>query len=265
MSASARSRAAEERLAAWAPEAAVIYGSGLAHLPDGAEVEAESSYRELGWPCTAVPGHENLLRLVAVPHHGGRRVRLALLCGRPHLYEGWSDAELAAPVEALARAGVRRLVITNSCGGLRPESRPGCVVVCPEVVDLQRPPQGRDPERLPVCTAAQAWAVAAALGGAPLALSGTYVALPGPQFETVAEVAWLRRYGAVVGMSAAPELRAARRAGLETVMLGLVANRAADVSSHEDVLVAGAAFADILRHGVMTAAAARWPGGWGEG
>jgi purine-nucleoside phosphorylase len=94
---------------------------------------------------------------------------------------------------------------------------------------------------------------------APAAV-GAYVALLGPQFETEAEVAWLRGFGAVVGMSAAVEVRAAADAGLETLVLGLVANRAADIGSHDDVLAAGARMTSVLARSLLPALAARWPG-----
>jgi purine nucleoside phosphorylase len=86
-----------------------------------------------------------------------------------------------------------------------------------------------------------------------------YCAVAGPQFETRAEVGWLAGYGDVVGMSAAPELRAAQRAGAETLLLALVANRAAEVGSHEEVLQYGAGAARDLSAGLGAAIAARWP------
>ena len=144
-------RGALASVAAFGAHAAVVFGSGLAALPHGAEVGAELGYAELGWPCTEVPGHANLLRLVSVPWPGlgaaagsaageGAGLRLALACGRPHRYEGWSEAELARPVADLAAAGVSRLLLTNSCGALRTVVRPGDIVACGEVVDLQTPP-----------------------------------------------------------------------------------------------------------------------------
>ena len=192
------------RLAAWRPDAAVIFGSGLAALPEGARVEEEVPYHDLDWPCTSVPGHLNVLRLACVPRPGAGELRLALACGRPHRYEGWSDAELEAPVRGLAAAGVTRLVLTNSCGALRAGVPVGGAVVCAEVVDLQRPPASAEPPRLPVCPAAACARVAAALDPKGADSAGVYVAVAGPQFETPAEVAWLAGYGDVVGMSAAP-------------------------------------------------------------
>jgi purine-nucleoside phosphorylase len=247
------------RVAAWRPHAAAVYGSGLWALPEGARVEDEVPYDELGWPAGAVPGHQNLLRLAAVPAAGGRELRLALACGRPHRYEGWTDAELETPVRELASAGVRRLLLTNSCGALRPGAAVGRAVSCAAVVDLQQPPRGEAPERLHLCPEDVAARVAAALGDGASPGAGVYVSVCGPQFETPAEVAWLAGHGDVVGMSAAPEARAAAAAGVECCLLALVANVAAAAGSHEDVLAAGARLARLLAAGLTGALIARWP------
>jgi purine-nucleoside phosphorylase len=249
--------AAVPRLAAWRPHAAAVYGSGLWAPPEGARVEDEVSYEALGWPSASVPGHENVLRLARVAVAGGRELRLALACGRPHRYEGWNDEELEAPVRSLAAAGVTRIVLTNSCGALRPDATVGRAVACSAVVDLQGPPLGDAPERLVLCADEVAARVAAAVGAA--AGAGTYVSVCGPQFETPAEVAWLARYGDVVGMSAAPEARAAAATGVECCLLALVANVAAAVGSHEDVLAAGGRLAGLLAAGLTRAVLARWP------
>jgi purine nucleoside phosphorylase len=252
---------ARERLAAFGAHAAVVFGSGLEALPGGAVLEDEIGYAELGWPCTAVPGHANVLRLVSGVAAGEARLRLALACGRPHAYEGWTDEELERPVRELAAAGITRVVLTNSTGSLRAAVAPGDVVVCASVVDLQRPPRTGRPPLLPVCDAAAAGAVAAALAnGGRTARTGVYCAVAGPQFETRAEVAWLAGYGDVVGMSAAPEVRAAAAEGAGCCLLALVANRAAEVGSHEEVLERGAGAARDLSAGLGAAVAARWPG-----
>jgi purine-nucleoside phosphorylase len=251
--------AALRRVAAWRPHLAAVYGSGLWALPEAGRVVDEVPYDALGWPSGSVPGHLNVLRLATVPAGGGRELRLALACGRPHRYEGWSDGELEAPVRALAAAGVSRLVLTNSCGALRPGAGVGRAVVCSTIVDLQRPPDGEAPEILRLCDEAEAARVAEALGEDAAPGAGAYVSVCGPQFETPAEVAWLAGYGDVVGMSAAPEARAAAATGVECYLLGLVANVAAAVDSHADVLAAGGRLAGLLAAGLTRAALARWP------
>ncbi len=244
------------RVAAWRPHAAVVFGSGLAVLPAGADLEDEVPYDSLGWPCGSVQGHRNVLQLVRVSSAARAELRLALACGRPHRYEGWSDAELETPVRRLAEAGVRRLVLTNSCGSLRPHVAPGAVVVCAEVIDLQRPPAADLSPRLPVCSTEAAARVGAVFGA--VAAPGAYVAVTGPQFETPAEAAWLAGYGDVVGMSATPEVRAAQATGVECCLLALVANAAAAAGSHQDVLAASGRLASVLAAGLAAVVFARW-------
>jgi purine nucleoside phosphorylase len=248
------------RVAAFGPHAAVVFGSGLAALPPQAVLRAELGYDELGWPCTAVPGHRNVLQLAELTTGAAAGLRLALACGRPHGYEGWPREELERSVRGLAAAGVSAFVLTNSCGALRSAVAIGEVVVCTAVVDLQAAPAAAAPVRLDVCTVRQAETVAAVV--AP-ARSGVYVAVAGPQFETPAEVAWLAGYGDVVGMSAAPEVRAVRAVGAACCLLALVVNRAAAVGSHEDVLAFGGRLAGTLAAGLGAVVTARWPG-WSD-
>jgi purine-nucleoside phosphorylase len=209
---------------------AVVFGSGLAVLPEGAVVEGEHDYASLGWPRPSVEGHADKLVVITLE---GRRVLLA--CGRPHLYEGWSREELARPVSDLASWGVRRLLVTNACGGLTEPASPGTVVIVDEVIDLQEAPRDK-PEVLSGSSAAWAALCAERLAAWFPVVRGRYVAVPGPQFETAAEARWLARYGDAVGMSTAPEVRAAREHGLEVSVLALVVNRSGASVGHEEVL-----------------------------
>ncbi len=247
------------RVGAWAPDAAAVLGSGLAAAPGGATLDEEFDYAALDWPCSDVAGHASRLQLLRISTPGGREVKLALACGRPHRYEGWSSAELERTVGDLSACGVRRLVITNASGSLR--SAPGgTVVVCDHVVDLQMPPTGSAPDVLTVCTRPQAAQVADAVAGVALpARVGAYVAVAGPQFETPAEARWLSRHGDVVGMSAAPEVRAAHAAGVACLLLSLVVNQSADAGSHEDVLATAGRLSMRFATALLPAAQARWP------
>jgi purine-nucleoside phosphorylase len=89
--------------------------------------------------------------------------------------------------------------------------------------------------------------VAGALAPILHARPGTYVAVPGPQYETPAEAAWLATLGDAVGMSTAPEVEAALAAGAGVTVLSLVVNRSGDAAAHADVLAASAALAEGLR------------------
>jgi purine-nucleoside phosphorylase len=70
---------------------------------------------------------------------------------------------------------------------------------------------------------------------------GVYAALPGPSYETPAEIRYLRTIGAdLVGMSTISEVIAARHMGLKVLAVSCVTNMAAgildQVLNHEEVL-----------------------------
>jgi purine-nucleoside phosphorylase len=204
-----------------------------------------------------VAGHGSTLVLARL-RRGASGARLALVHGRPHLYEGWSPAELERAVADLASWGVSRFLLLNACGGLAAELAVGDVLVATELVDLQAPPADAPP-RLLVCDRKAAARVAAALGAVFGARTGVYVAVPGPHYETPAEAAWLSGLGDVVGMSTAPEVRAAGRAGAGLCLLSLVVNRAAAVGSHAEVLATAARFRSGIGAALEDVVLARWP------
>lgn len=217
----------------------VILGSGLAVLPAGLAVESEHDYASLGWPVPGAAGHHG--RLV-VGTLAGRRA--AVCHGRSHLYEGHDDTVLQRATRALAAAGARWMMVGNVSGALRPHVDVGDVVVVRTCLDLQRSPQTYPPPAVPGTSAAHARCAVRAFRGALRAREGTYVAVPGPQYETPAEARWLARHGDVVGMSTAPELRALHALRLPAVTLSLVVNRAAEAADHHAVLHTSARLMD---------------------
>jgi purine-nucleoside phosphorylase len=235
--------------------AAVIFGSGLAALPEDAVVEADIPYGLLGWPVSQVPGHAN--RLV-VCHPGPGAPRVLLLLGRPHAYEGWSRKELRVPMDALAAWGVRRVLLTNACGALAPEVAAGTAVVVDEIVDLTAAPRDGVP-RLAATRADRAARCVAALKPYLPVRGGRYVAVPGPHFETPAEVGWLSRLGDVIGMSAAPEVRAGLTNGQSLCVLALAVNRVGVSVGHDQVLTAAGGLSSTLAAALPAILTAAWP------
>ena len=235
--------------------AAVIFGSGLAALPEAAVIEADVPYGRLDWPESQVPGHAN--RLVAC-RLGAGAPRLLLLFGRAHAYEGWAEEGLRVPMDALAAWGVRRVLLTNACGALAADVAPGTAVVVDEVVDLGGAPRDGVP-RLAATSADRAARCVAALTPHLAARAGCYVAVPGPHFETPAEVAWLSGLGDVVGMSAASEVRAASTNGQSLCVLALAVNRAGASVGHDHVLAAAGALSSTLAAALPAILTAAWP------
>jgi purine-nucleoside phosphorylase len=234
-------------------DAAVVLGSGWLPAADALGTpDAEIPTADLGgFPETTVPGHVPVVRSVAV---GGARVLVFL--GRTHLYEGYGVAPVVHGVRMAVAAGCRVVVLTNASGGIRAGLAPGQPVLISDQLNLtaQSPLTGPPPPEgypgrftdLSDLYAARLRAVARAAD--PELAEGVYAALPGPHYESPAEIRMLRTCGAdLVGMSTALEAIAARHLGAEVLGVSLVTNIAAGLSDqpldHADVLATGLASA----------------------
>ena len=159
------------------------------------------------------------------------------------------------PVRVLQRLGVKTLILTAATGGIDPGLRPGDLVCLSDHLNLvgQNPLRGRgDPRfgpRFADMTEVYSKPLRAIAESAANELditikSGVYACLPGPSYETPAEIRMLRTLGAdVVGMSTVPEAIVARHSGMNVLAFALVTNAAAGLSgepiSHAEVLEAG--------------------------
>ena len=229
-------------------EVAVIMGSGWAPAADAFGAAAGSvPIADLpGFAAPIAQGHGGEVRSVRV---GERRVLLFL--GRTHLYEGHGVAPVVHGVRTAAAAGVRTVVLTNAAGGLSPDHRVGQAVLISDHLNLtaRSPLVGATFVDLTDLYAARLRSLAREID--PALTEGVYAALPGPHYETPAEIRMLRTLGAdLVGMSTALEAIAARAAGLEVLGLSMVTNAAAGLTGealdHEEVLAAGRAAAGRL-------------------
>ena len=150
-------------------------------------------------------------------------VRVLVLLGRTHLYEGHGAWAAAHGVRTAAAAGCRTAILTNASGGLRPGLVPGDGVLLTDHLDLAGASPLRGPRFVDLTHAYSARLRALARAGSPGLAEGVYAMLRGPHFETVAEARALRALGAdLVGMSTVPEVIAAREAGLDVLALSVV-------------------------------------------
>ncbi len=236
----------------------VVLGSGWTPAADRfGEVTAEVAVSELpGFPDVSVAGHSGVLRSIEAA--GGRRI-LALL-GRVHAYEGHELSSVVHAVRAAVRTGCSTVVVTNAAGGLRAGMRVGQPVLIADHINLT----GRSPLTGPAAPVELGLPRFVDLTEAysrrlrdlarqvdPALEDGVYAGLPGPHYETPAEIRMLRTLGAdLVGMSTVHEVIAARHVGAEVLGLSLVTNLAAGLGEsdldHADVLEVGRASAEDM-------------------
>jgi purine-nucleoside phosphorylase len=239
-------------------ELAVVLGSGWSALLNEAKDGTAISYAELpGFPPVTVAGHAG--SLVAGELQGWR---VLLFGGRFHLYEGISIDQTVLPVRLAHALGCRRLLLTNAAGGINPGFRPGDFMFIADHLNLlgANPLRGWESPFLDLSRLyrrALLPPLRARLDDPLLRLhEGVLAAVPGPTYETPAEVRMLARLGAdAVSMSTIPEAIMGKYLGMEVAGLSLISNHAAGLATepldHREVLTAGyrgaAAFVRLVR------------------
>jgi purine-nucleoside phosphorylase len=230
------------------PAIALVLGSGLGAFADEFFEPSKIPYADIPhFPVSTAIGHAGQLVIGGV---GGTAV--AAMQGRVHLYEGYSVKEVSFPIRVFARMGVKAVILTNAAGGIKREFSQGRLVVIKDHINLQcvNPLSGPNDERFgprfpDMSTAYDRRFREMTVGegnrsGIGL-FEGVYAALPGPSYETPAEIRYLRSIGAdLVGMSTVPEVLAARHCGIRVLGISCVTNAAAGILDqpldHKEVL-----------------------------
>ncbi len=238
------SEAAKSILARWpnVPRVAIVLGSGLGGFSSKMDVEQSIPYRDIPYfkSATAI-GHDGTLICGSI---GSTSV--CAMSGRFHRYEGYSLSEVAFPVRVFAELGAGVLVVSNACGGLNPLFSAGDVMVIEDQVNFmfQNPLTGVFDSTIsgPIeldrptafcgtarptydCRLVKSAQQAARDAGLPLQ-AGVYCGVPGPNYETRAELRMLRTMGIdVVGMSTIPEVIVASQLGMRVLGLSAVTNK----------------------------------------
>ena len=215
------------------PAAAFVFGSGLSNaLPFDADVSLP--FDEIpGFPQGSVKGHARRLEFGRV----GESPCLVLR-GRVHAYEGVDVALTTFPIRVACALGAKWIALTNASGALRPLYDAGDVVAITDHLNLtgESPLSGPNDDalgtRFPDLGSAYdpklvALAEDAAREESLLLRRGVYAAVPGPQFETPAELRMLRALGAdLVGMSTVPETIVAVHGKMRVLGLSVVTDLA---------------------------------------
>ncbi len=222
-------------------DVAVILGSGWRPAADMlGNPDAEIPMDELpGFATPAVPEQGGTVRSLQL---GANRV--LVLLGRTHGYEGRGVSQVVHGVRTACAAGAATVVLTNAAGGIGEQLRVGQPVLISDHLNLTGTSPLVGARFLDLVDAYSPRLRARAREIDPSLVEGVYAGLPGPQFETPAEIRMLRTIGAdLVGMSTVLETIAARAEGAEVLGLSLVTNLAAGVTGepldHEEVMAAG--------------------------
>lgn len=223
------------------PSTAIILGSGLGPVADLVQNPVVVSNADVpDMPVSAVPGHSGTILLGTISNEP-----VVVFSGRVHMYEGHSAQDVVFTVDLAAEMGAKRLITTNAAGAVNPDFQVGTVMLIKDHINMlpANPMAGPLPPGAPsrfvsmgaaydpqlLATAKQ---VAAAHDIA--VVDGVYAAMPGPSFETAAEVRMLGILGGdAAGMSTVPEVIRAAWHGMATLGISSITNMGTGLAVHD--------------------------------
>lgn len=221
------------------PKIAVVLGTGQSAIASEIEGAVRIPYKSIPrWNSTVNKSQEGTLIIGMLD-----KVPVAVMNGRLHFYEGNSFAECAYPIAVLKAFGIEKIIMANAAGGINTEYNPGDLVMITDHIKFfdDSPLRGEDAS---IFGTGRFFDMSDTYGEymrnrvigefeAETGISlktGVYAYMPGPQFETPAEIRALRVLGAdVVGMSTVPEVIMAAACGIKVLGISVVTNMAAGV------------------------------------
>lgn len=224
------------------PEIVIVLGSGLGDYADELDVIETIPYSDIeGWPHTTVPGHKG--NLVFAEYKG---LKLAVMQGRIHYYEGYSMDEVVAPLRVLHLLGAHTVILTNAVGAINTDYQVGDFVCVRDHISsfVPSPLLGENVEelgeRFPGMTnaydeAMQEMVLKTGEENGITVHSGVYLQVAGPHFESPAEIQMFKTLGAdTVGMSSVVEAIAGVHMGMRVCDINCVTNMAAGIEEDFD-------------------------------
>ena len=219
------------------PQVALILGSGLGNLADKLDIVDVISYNDIeGFPVSTVAGHKG--RFVFA-HIGD--VRVVIMQGRVHFYEGYDINDVVLPVRLMKLMGAKILFVTNAAGGVNEDFMPGDLMMITDHIAKFVPSclLGKNidtlGERFPDMSTVYNENLCdiirenADKTGVKLR-EGVYLQFTGPEYETPAEVKMSRILGAdAVGMSTACEAVAANHMNMMVCGISCITNMASGI------------------------------------
>ncbi len=212
------------------PVIGIILGTGLGALVEDIDIEISISYGEIpNFPISTVEFHEGKLIFGSLC---GKSI--VAMQGRFHYYEGYTMQQITFPVRVMKFLGVQTLLVSNACGGINSNMKPGDIMLITDHINLlgDNPLIGENDDKLgprfpdmsePYSRELiQLTEQIAQLEKIPIK-KGVYAAMTGPNLETAAEYRFLRTIGAdVVGMSTIPEDIVAIHSGMRVLGFSVI-------------------------------------------
>lgn len=227
------------KLTDFKPDIALVLGSGLGGLADEIETEYEIDYGDIpDFPVSTAPGHKGRFLFGKLC---GKNI--AAMQGRVHLYEGYTPEQIVMPIRLLRALGAEILILTNACGGISKGLSRGDLMMIDDHIasfipsPLTGPNDEKTGTRFPDMSEVYSNRMKRILLNSALNCGidlkrGVYIQLPGPAFETKAEIRMCAALGAdAVGMSTAIEAQAARHCGFEVCGISCITNLACGISN----------------------------------
>ncbi len=217
------------------PQVVVVLGTGLGDFVNSLDVKQTIPYKDIeGWPESTAPDHAG--NLVFAEYKG---IKLAVMQGRLHGYEGYSEQEVVLPLRVLHLLGADTAILSNASGSLNPNFKVGEFVCVEDQISsfVPSPLIGKNNEELGGRFVPMTDAFDKDMRNTVLKIgkqndipvhSGVYIQVTGPQFETPAEIRMYRSLGAdTIAMSMADEVLAARHMGMKVCAINCISNMAA--------------------------------------
>lgn len=230
------------------PTIGIILGSGLGSLVDRVTIQHTISYNDIPhFPKSSLEGHAGNLVFGTIGDQN-----LMIMQGRFHYYEGFHMKEVTYPVYLMKQLGVESMIVTNACGGINPEFKPGDLMIIEDFINSvsNNPLIGANDDRLgprfpdmsdPFNTELRNKAKDIAHSLKIDYKEGVYTFFQGPYYETRAEIRMYGKMGSdAIGMSTVPETIVANYLGMKVLGISCITNMATGLRdgkhSHAEVV-----------------------------
>ena len=219
------------------PEIALVLGSSLGPLADQIKDPVSFDYADIpNFLISTVQSHAGKLIFGTL---AGRYI--VCMSGRFHSYEGYDFEQLVIPIRILKLLGVKAVILTNAAGGVNTNYKAGDIMIIKDHIKLN----GNSPLRGPnveefgprffdvsnmYTPELRELAKVCGTGSGLTLHEGVYMFMPGPQFETPAEIRAIRILGGdAVGMSTVTEALTAAHCSMKVLAFSVITNMAAGV------------------------------------